>query len=217
MGRSEPDHRLAEYQAALDAARMPVAVLQLLAEGREQRTRPGEEPLEVAFARTRVNEEDGLPAAVWVALRHGNVDASLAALLGASRTEFVVGEHEELDATYRLRTIEERRVLPDVGVLQMQMAALLDIPWDIVTMLCEWGPDDPRTQKEIDTLLDGRMGAATASAPSGAPTGAPAGGQSGALRMSADELSALLQLNPKQGKLLHTLVRQADVTITCTS
>lgn len=209
MARSEPDHRLAEYQAALDAARTPVAVLQLLAEGREQRIRPGEEPLEVAFARIRVNDEDGLPAAVWVALRHGDVEGSVAALLGASRTEFVVGEHEELDSTYRLRTIEERRVLPDVGRLQMQIAVLLDIPWDIVTMLCEWGPDDPRTQKEIDTLLDGRMGAATAVSADGA--------QSGALRMTADELGALLQLNPKQGKLLNTLVRQADVTITCTS
>jgi hypothetical protein len=201
MPRSEPGRRLAEYQAALDAARAPVAVLQLLAQGREARAQPGHEPLEVVFAATRVNDEEALPAAVWVALRHGDVDASLAALLGASRTEFVVGEHEELDATYRLRTVEERRVLPDVGVLQMQIAAMLDIPWDVVTMLCEWGPHDPRTQKEIDALLDGRLPGAAASRP-------------GRLRMTADELAALLQLTPEQGKLLATLVRQADVTIT---
>lgn len=203
MPRSEPDRRVAEYEAALAAARMPTAVLQLLAEGRESRARPDEEPLEVAFARTQVDGADGLPAAVWVALRHGDIDASLAALLGASRTEFVVGEHEELDASYRLRTVEERRVLPDVGVLQMQMAAMLDIPWDVVVMLCEWGPDDPRTQKEIDALLDGRLRDRTSAARS----------QPGRLRMTADELAALLQLTAKQTTLLNTMVRQADITI----
>jgi hypothetical protein len=139
-----------------------------------------------------------------VALRHGDIDASLTALLGASRTEFVVGEHEELDAGYRLRTVEERRVLPDVGVLQMQMAAMLDIPWDVIVMLCEWGPDDPRTQKEIDTLLDGRLREGA-----GAVSIRPS-----PLHMTADELAALVQLTPEQTKLLNTLVRQADVTIT---
>lgn len=203
MPRSEPDRRVAEYEAALAAARTPTAVLQLLAQGRETRTQPDEEPLEVAFARTQVDGADGLPAAVWVALRHGDTDASLTALLGASRTEFVVGEHEELDASYRLRTVEERRVLPDVGVLQMQMAAMLDIPWDVIVMLCEWGPDDPRTQKEIDALLDGRL-----------RDGSGANSRPGRLHMSADELAALLQLTPEQTKLLNTLVRQADVTIT---
>jgi hypothetical protein len=34
--------------------------------------------------------------------------------------------------------------------------------------------------------------------------------------MSADELAALLQLTPEQGRLLDTIVRQADVTITST-
>jgi hypothetical protein len=204
MPRSEPDRRVAEYEAALAAARMPTAVLQLLAQGREARTQSGDEPLEVAFAHTQIEGADGLPAAVWVALRHGDIDASLAALLSASRTEFVVGEHEELDAGYRLRTIEERRVLPDVGVLQMQMAAMLDIPWDVVAMLCEWGPDDPRTQKEIEALLDGRLGEG----------GGGTGSRPGRLHMTADELAALLQLTPEQTKLLNTLVRQADVTIT---
>src|SRR6266536_827623 len=196
MARSEPDRRLAEYEAALDAAGDPVAVLQLLAQGREARAQPGDEPLEVAFAATPVADAEALPAAVWVALRHGDVKASVAALLGASRTEFVIGEHEELDATYRLRTIEERRVLPDVGVLQMQMAALLDIPWDVVAMLCEWGPDDPRTQQEIDALLDARCEPHSGGAV-----------RPGRLEMTADEISALLQLTPEQGKLLNTLVR----------
>jgi hypothetical protein len=201
------DQRLVEYEAAVDAARGPVAVLQLLAQGREAHARTSAEPLEVTFAGTAVDGADPLPAAVWVALRHGDLDASASALLGASRTEFVVGEHEELDSTYRLRIVEERRVLPDVAVLQLQMAAMLDIPWDVVTMLCEWGPDDPRTQHEVDALLDARF-----------DTGdeVPARG-GGGLQMSADELAALLQLTPDQGKLLNTLVRQADVTITCTS
>jgi len=204
MPRSEPDRRVAEYEAAIAAARPPTAVLQLLAQGREARPQPDEEPLEVALARTQVDGADGLPAAVWVALRHGDTDASLSALLGASRTEFVVGEHEELDAGYRLRTVEERRVLPDVGVLQMQMAAMLDIPWDVIVMLCEWGPDDPRTQKEIDALLDGRLRESS---------GSGVGSRPGRLRMTADELAALLQLTPEQTKLLNLLVRQADVTI----
>src|SRR2546429_296010 len=97
-------------------------------------------------------------------------------------------------------------VLPDIGILQLQMAAMLDIPWDVVTMLCEWGPDDPRTQHEVDALLDARFAAADS-----LPT------RGGGLQMSADELAALLQLTPDQGKLLNTLVRQADVTITCAS
>ena len=210
--KGEPDHRLVEYETALTAAHDPVAVLQLLAEGRERRGRPGDAPLEMAFVATPVNDDEGLPAAVWVALRHGDVDASVAALLGASRTEFVVGEHEELDAGYRLRTIEERRVLPDVGVLQMQVAQLLDIPWDVVAMLCEWGPDDPRTQTEIDALLDARF---DPTAPRERPDAAVPIGAS--LQMTADELAALLQLTPEQSKLLGTLVRQADVTITAES
>jgi hypothetical protein len=206
--KGEPDQRLLEYETALAAARDPVTVLQLLAQGRERRGGPaGDEPLEMAFAATPVNDDEGLPAAVWVALRHGDVDASVAALLGASRTEFVVGEHEELDAGYRLRTIEERRVLPDVGVLQVQLAALLDIPWDVVAMLCEWGPDDPRTQTEVDALLDARFDPSLERARTAAPVAA-------GLRMTADELAALLQLTPEQSKLLATLVRQADVTIT---
>jgi hypothetical protein len=205
MPRSAPDPRLAEYDAALDAAHGPVAVLQLLAQGREARAETGDEPLEVAFAATRVNDEEALPAAMWVALRHGDTDASVTALLGASRSEFVVSEHEELDASYRLRTVEERRVLPDVGVLQLQMAAMLDIPSDVVSMLCEWGSDDPRTQKEIDALLDRRLG--DRRGPEAVSSGP------GHLQMSAEELSALLQLTSEQGKLLNTLVRQADVTI----
>ncbi len=194
-----------EYESRLAAAKAPLAVLELFAQARQARVQPGEPPLEVAFAATEV-DEGGLPAAVWVALRQGEVEASMAALLGASRTEFVVGEHEELDASYRLTTIEERRTLPDVDVLLTQLAAFLQIPRDVIAMIADWGPEDPRTANEIDALLDGRFGASA--------TPAPAADQPHRLEMSAAELAAMLQLTPDQRKLLRTLVRQTDVTIT---
>ena len=123
----------------------------------------------------------------------------------------MVGEHEELDANYRLTTIEERRPLPDVDLLQTQLAAFLQIPRDVMVMIADWGPDDPRTTKEIDALLDGRFGGTTA------PVASPSANQPHRLEMSADELTAMLQLTPDQGSLLQTLVRQADVTITSTA
>lgn len=206
ISKDQRDERVREYESKLAAAKLPLAVLELFAQARQARVRPGEPPLEVAFAATEV-DEGGLPAAVWVALRQGEVEASMAALLGASRTEFVVGEHEELDdASYRLTTIEERRTLPDVDVLLTQLAAFLQIPRDVIAMIADWGPEDPRTANEIDALLDGRFGASAAPA--------PAADQPQRLEMSAAELAAMLQLTPDQRKLLRTLVRQTDVTIT---
>jgi hypothetical protein len=230
ISKEQRDQRLLEYESRLAQAKGPLAVLQLFAKARQARVRLGDPPLEVAFAATET--DDGpLPAAVWVALRQGDVDASMDALLGVSRTAFVVGEHEELDAGYKLTTIEERRTLPDLDVLLTQLAAFLQIPRDVIAMIAEWGPEDPRTASEIDALLDGRFGgpaavlaggSAGAAAAGGSAAGAgPVGaGSAGAadgsprLEMSADELTAMLQLTPEQGKLLHTLVRQADVTIT---
>ncbi len=211
ISREQRDQRLVEYETKLTAASNPVAVMELFAQAREARARAGEPPLEVAFAATAVEGDDPLPAAVWVALRQGEVEASVDALLRASRTTFVVGEHEELDANYRLTTIEERRPLPDVDLLQTQLAAFLQIPRDVIVMIADWGPDDPRTTKEIDALLDGRFGGTTA------PAASPSANQPHRLEMSADELTAMLQLTPDQGSLLQTLVRQADVTITSTA
>ena len=205
ISKDQRDERVREYESKLAAAKAPLAVLELFAQARQARVQPGEPPLEVAFAATEV-DQGGLPAAVWVALRQGEVEASMAALLGASRSEFVVGEHEELDASYRLTTIEERRTLPDVDVLLTQLAAFLQIPRDVIAMIADWGPEDPRTANEIDALLDGRFGASAASA--------PAADQPHRLEMSAAELAAMLQLTPDQRKLLRTLVRQTDVTIT---
>jgi len=211
ISKEQRDQRLLEYEARLTAARDPLAVLDLFAQAREARLRPGEPPLEVAFAAAEIDGEP-LPAAVWVALRQGEVEASLDALLHASRTGFVVGEHEELDTGYRLTTIEERRPLPDLDLLQTQLATFLDLPRDVITMIAGWGPDDPRTANEIDALLDARFGPT-----SGDHALAPSGGRAHRLEMSAGELTAMLQLTAEQGKLLHTLVRQADVTITSDS
>lgn len=208
ISKDQRDQRLAEYETKLAAAKDPVAVMELFAQARESRARAGE-PLEVAFAAVEVDGDEPLPAAVWVALRQGEVEASVAALLRASRTELVVGEHEELDANYRLTTIEEKRTLPDLDLLQTQLATFLQIPRDVIAMIADWGPDDPRTAKEIDALLDGRFGGSTA------PVEAVS--QAHRLEMSAEELTAMLQLTPEQGSLLRTLVRQADVTITSTA
>lgn len=163
MGQATKDEarreRLREYEAALSAAREPVAVLSLFAQGREARA--GGQLLEEAFSATRpegIEDADPLPAAVWVALRQGDIDATVEALVRLSRSDFLLGAHEELDSSYRLTTVEERRGLPDVELLQAQLAAFLQIPGDVVTIISNWGADDPRTAAEIAKLLDQRFG-----------------------------------------------------------
>ncbi|HEX8082479.1 MAG TPA: hypothetical protein VF557_19885 [Jatrophihabitans sp.] len=212
--------RLREYDAALTAARSPVAVLALFAKGREARA--GGELLEEAFAATAVEgvaEADLLPAAVWVALRHGDVDTVIELLMRMSRTEFVLAAHEELDAGYRLTKVEERRPLPDVELLLSQLAAFLRVPRDVVAIISGWGADDPRTAAEIETLLEQRFGSPSAGQPASGAVApevvrAPDGGQSAGLRMSSAEFSALLNLAPEQRAVLGTLVRQTEITIT---
>src|SRR5664279_5178473 len=118
--------RLREYDDALTAARAPVELLALFARAREER--PSGEPLEEVFAATTtegVDDADLLPAALWVALRQGDVDAAVQTLMLVSSTDFVLAAREELDATYRLTTVEERRALPDVRRLAAQVASLL--------------------------------------------------------------------------------------------
>lgn len=151
--------RLREYEAALAAAREPVAVLSLFAQGREARA--GGQLLEEAFSATApegIEDVAPLPAAVWVALRQGDIDATVAALVRLSRSDFLLASHEELDSSYRLTTVEERRGMPDVELLQAQLAAFLQIPGDVVTIISNWGADDPRTAAEIAKLLDQRFG-----------------------------------------------------------
>jgi hypothetical protein len=211
--------RLREYDAALTAARAPIAVLTLFVAGREARA--AGELLEETFAATSVDgvePADLLPAAVWVALRQGDIDATLELLLRMSRTEFVLAAHEELDARYRLTKVEERRPLPDVELLVAQLAAFLHVPRDVVAIISGWGADDPRTAAEIETLLEQRFGSPSTQQPgsrTGSPGRAPApGGPAGTgLRMSSAEFSALLNLAPEQRAVLHSLVRQTEITI----
>jgi len=222
--------RLLEYDAVLTAARSSVAVVMQFVKGREARA--GCDLLEEAFAATSVegvDDADLFPAAVWVALRQGDIDATVDTLVRLSRKEFVVGAHEELDAGYRLTIVEERRALPDVELLQVQVAGVLQIPSDVVAIIASWGADDPRTAAEVEALLEQRFGtvapgagesaAARDATREGGATEADlapqrTGGDSGAgLTLSSAEFIALLSLTPEQGAILKTLVRQTVITI----
>jgi hypothetical protein len=213
--------RLREYDAALTAARSPIAVLTLFVAGREARA--AGELLEEGFAATAVEgveAADALPAAVWVALRQADIDATLELLMRMSRTEFVLAAHEELDARYRLTKVEERRPLPDVELLVAQLAAFLHIPRDVVAIISGWGAEDPRTAAEIETLLEQRFGSPSGNQRSSRAAGSGADrtphreGPAGAgLRMSSAEFGALLNLAPEQRAVLSTLVRQTEITI----
>lgn len=215
--------RLLEYEAALIAARSPVEVLVLFAKVRENRA--SDERLEEAFAASitdGVDDGDLLPAGVWVALRQGDVDAVVEALVRTSSRELVLAAHEQLDAGYRLTSVEERRALPDVGRLEAQVASFLRIPRDVVAMITSWGPDDPRTTVEIDALVEQRFGSAPRLAtPAPPPRERTAGTRAQAtptrtgmnLSVSSAEFTALLHLTPEQHAVMMTLVRQATITI----
>jgi len=204
--------RTREYESALEGAASPVGVMVLFAKGREARA--GDQSLEEAFAAAPVpggEEAPRLPAAVWVALRQGDVDATIDALLHTSPEQFVIGSHEQLDETYRLTTVEERRALPDIELLEAQVASFLQLPRDVVAITASWGPDDPRTEAEIEKLLDQRFGPVTS--PADSPHPAVGQRRRGQLSMSSAEFTALLSLTPEQAGVLRTLVRQTDVVI----
>ena len=151
--------RLREYDSALTEARSAVAVLLRFVIGREARDSDG--LLEEAFADSPLTDGDQrpvLPAAVWVTMRQGDADATVDMLIRLSGKNFVLGAHEELDAGYRLTTVEERQPLPDLELLASQLAVFLRIPEDVVNVIAGWGPDDPRTAAEIDSLLEQRFG-----------------------------------------------------------
>ncbi len=208
--------RLREYAAALEVARHAVAALGAVVRGREAREWSADEPAEVVFAATEVDGR-ALPAAVWVALRRDDVDAAIEAMSAASRTPFLVAAHEELGEGYRLQTVEETRPLPEIDLLLTQLAAMLDIPPDVLAMIAEWGAGDPRGQGEIDQLLDRRFGPAAAPAEPGSagPAAAPTPRPSGAgLTMTVAEAADVLQLSEAQRKVLATLVRRVGVSVT---
>jgi hypothetical protein len=194
--------RLREYAAAVDAAAVVVAAMGAVVRAREGRAWTSPEPAEVVFARTEVDGR-ALPASVWVALRRDDTAAAVEAMTAASQTQFVVSSRDELGEGYRLQTVEETRALPEPALLVAQLAAMLDIPQDVFAILAEWGADDPRTQHEIDALLDAR---------SGDTRPAPATGVG--LTMTVAEAVDVLGLSEAQAKVLATLVRRVGVTIT---
>jgi hypothetical protein len=175
--------------------------------GREARADESARPFEVVFAQNGL-----LPAAVWVGLRRDDIDTVMEALAAASGREFLVSEHEEMGAGYKLQKVEEKRTLPDPSLLLDQLAAMLGIPADVLGVLGQWGPDDPRTSIEVTALLDSRFGVLPRSAIEDAePTPPPSGP---GLRMSVQETVDVLQLSDAQAKVLSTLVRRVGVTIT---
>ncbi|MBN9618812.1 MAG: hypothetical protein J0H43_03655 [Actinobacteria bacterium] len=222
MSQTAKDHRrrerLREYDGALGTARAVLGALALFVRCREARAHGGS--LEEAFAATSPTiGGEPLPAAVWVALRQDDVEAALAVLLSLSGTDFVVAAHEQLDGDYRLVSVEESRPLPDLDRLIAQLSAFLQVPADVIVMVADWGPDDPRTVTEIEALLAHRFGVYLAALPE--PTGAPSATPlaalptpRGNLLVSADEFGALLTLSPEQRRVLATLVRQATITVT---
>jgi hypothetical protein len=199
--------RLREYASILELATVPVATMGVLVRAREARAWTSGEPPEVVFAHTTVGDR-ALPAAVWVALRRDDVAAAVDAMAAASQTTFLIEAREEMGEGYRLQTVEETRPLPELDLLRAQLAAMLEIPEDVLAVLAEWGPDDPRTVHEIEDLLDRRLGAQDAPAPRHA---APAGD---GLTMTVAEAVDVLRLSEEQARALATLVRRTSVRLT---
>jgi hypothetical protein len=194
--------RLREYAARVDAAIPVVAAMGVVVRAREARAWDMSDPPEIVFAQTEVDGR-ALPAGVWVALRRDDTAGAVEAMTAASRTPFLVAAREELGEGYRLQTVEETRALPEAELLIAQLAAMLQIPSDVLALIAEWGPDEPRSQVEIDTLLDRRLGR---------PDVRPA--VAGGLTMTVAEAVDVLRLSEAQAKALGTLVHRVGVTIT---
>lgn len=200
--------RLREYAATVDVAAVPVAAMSLLVRAREERGWSADDPPEIVFSHTEVDGR-ALPASVWVALRRDDVPGAVEAMAGASQTTFLIESREEMGEGYRLQTVEETRPLPEVDLLLDQLAAMLDIPADVLAMLAEWGAEDPRTAEEIGELFDRRLGRDETVT----PARHAARGADG-LEMSVSETVDVLRLSEAQAKALATLVRRVKVTIT---
>lgn len=202
--------RLREYAAAREAALLPVATMAVLVQAREARSWEPADPPEIVFAQTSVDGR-ALPAAVWVALRRDDVAGAVEAMAAASETPFLIESREEMGEGYRLQTVEETRPLPEVDLLLGQLATMLDIPNDVLGILSEWGPEDPRTWREIDDLFDRRLGPTEASVAQAPRHAVPAGD---GLTMTVADTVSVLRLSEEQAAALETLVRRVHVTIT---
>lgn len=199
-----------------------------LVRGREARSRAGDTPLEIQFARIEV-EGRSLPAAVWVALRRDDVDAAIEAMTAASETQFLIEEREEMGDGYRLRAVQDTLPMPEPELLIGQLSLALDVPVDVLNVLADWGADDPRAASEIDDLLTRRFGpvdpaaavwqaprpAADGTAPAGVAAGGTAPGEvAGQLTMTVAEAAQVLRLDDSQRRALAILARQATLVIT---
>ena len=184
----------------------------LIVRGREARPQPGYPSPEAAFAALPPDDHNAaLPAGIWVALRRDDPDAAMDALRAVAPRPFLVSEREEMGPGFRLQLVEEKRELPDVHLLRAQLSGVLDVPEDVIALLEDWGVGDPRTQAEIDTLLDSRFG------PVGTPTAsrtetAPRR-RTDSLEISVTDLADVLRLDEAQRKALATLVRAAGLTV----
>lgn len=208
--------RLRAHAGAITRARHVVGAMGLLVRGREARARAGEAPLEIAFAQIEVDGRS-LPAAVWVALRRDDVDAAIEAMLAASETQFVIEEREVLGEGYRLQSVEDTLPLPEAELLTAQLGRALDVPLDVLTVIADWGADDPRTGCEIEELLTARFGPVEHSAVSYQPADEPARDvydPAGQLTMTVGEAAQVLRLDEEQVRALSILVRNAAVTLT---
>lgn len=207
--------RLHAHAAAVADARRVVAAMARLVRGREARAQDGDGPLEIRFADVDVDGRS-LPAAVWVALRRDDVDAAIEAMTTASTTEFLIEEREELGDGYRLQSVAETVPLPEADLLLALLSQALNIPVDVLTVLAEWGPDDPRSTPEIEGLLTSRFGPAHPGADLTHPRVEveAAADQDGRLTVTVGELAELLRLDEEQLRALTVLVRNAVVTLT---
>jgi len=211
--------RLREHAAAVEHARRVVAAMGLVVRAREARAHDTDDPLEVRFASADV-EARALPAAVWVALRHGDIDAAIDAMTDASQTPFLIEEREVVGDGYRLQCIQDTLPLPESDLLMVQLGRALDLPVDVLTVVAGWGADDPRASAEVDDLLSRRFGPVDRddeSAATSAPT--PAGGSTQAqppahLTMTVADAAQVLRLDHERRRALEILVSKATVSLT---
>jgi hypothetical protein len=208
-----------EHAAAIAQSRRVAGAMSLLVRAREARRNDAGSPLEIEFAETEVDGR-ALPAGVWVALRRFDVDAAVEAMTAASQTEFVIDERDVMGEGYRLECVQDTVHLPEPDLLIAQLSDLLGVPADVLSVLAEWGADDPRTCSEIDALLTSRFGAADVDSPFAAalpdaqalPERVSEPG--GRLTMTVADAADVLRLDDDQARTLATLVRNAMVTIT---
>jgi hypothetical protein len=213
--------RMREYAARVEQARGVVAAMGPLVRGREARARRGDTPLEVEFSEIEVDER-ALPAAVWVALRRDDVDAAIETMTTASRTDFVIEEREVMGEGYRLQAVQDACPLPEPELLIAQLSVMLGVPRDVLAVIAEWGPDDPRAGMEIDALLTARFGLPGSDEGSAAPAASRARPEQlalldqpdGRLTMTVADATEVLRLDAEQVRALEVLVRKAAVTLT---